>query len=58
MEEQQRNRTQAIEHRHSVALATGHSNSIRHIIGRFGTFLVMLGTWLEQAEQHRFPVRV
>jgi len=58
LEEQQRNRMQAIENRRDVALATGHHNSIRYIIGRCGTFLVMLGTRLQQAEQPEIPVWV
>ena len=57
LEQEQRNRLRDIENRHMVAQATGHHNSIRHIIGRCGTLLVMLGTRLEQAERRELPVR-
>ena len=58
LEQEQRDRMQEIENRRNVALATKHHSSIRHIVGRCGTFLVMLGTRLEQAERHEIPVRV
>ena len=58
LEEQQHNRVQEIEKRRNVALVTGHRDGIRHLIGRCGTFLVMLGTRLEQAERHEIPAHV
>ena len=58
LEEQERNRVQEIENRSKVASATGQRDGIRHIIGSCGTFLVMLGTRLEQAERHEIPARV
>ncbi len=57
LEQEQRARIRAIESRHTLALAIGHHNAIRHIVGRCGTFLVMLGTRLEQAEQREIPAR-
>jgi len=57
LEQEQRCRMQAIENRHNVALATKHHSLIRHIVGRCGTFLIMLGTRLEQAERSEIPVR-
>ncbi len=58
LEELQRDRMREIENRRNVALATGHHNGIRHIIRNCGTFLVMLGTRLEQAERREIPARV
>ena len=58
LETLQRERTRDIENRRRAALATGHYNGMRHIIGRCGTFLVMLGTRLEQAERREVPARV
>ncbi len=58
LEELQCERTREIENRRNVVLATGHHNSIRHIIKCCGTFLVMLGTRLEQAERREIPARV
>ncbi|GAC1427088.1 MAG: hypothetical protein PVS3B3_26410 [Ktedonobacteraceae bacterium] len=57
LEEQQRNRVREIELRHNIVLTTGHHDGIRHIIGRCGTFLIILGTRLEQAELREAPVR-
>ena len=58
LEQDQRDRMRAIENRRNLSLATEQHTSIRHIIGRCGTFLVMLGIRLEQAERHEIPVRV
>ncbi len=58
LEEQQRNRVREIENRRNVALAIGHRDDIRHLIGCCGTFLVILGTRLEQAERHEIPAHV
>ncbi len=32
-----------------------HPTLVQLAVGRFGTLLVMLGTWLKQAEQHSEP---
>ena len=58
LEDQQRQRMLEIEQRHNVALAKGNHNNVRHIIGRSGTFLVMLGRWLEHIERREAPVQV
>ena len=58
LEQEQRNRTREIENRHTIAVSTDSHNGIRHLIGSCGTFLVMLGTRLEQAERREIPVRV
>ena len=58
LEELLRDRIREIENHRRVALATGHRNGIRSIIGRCGTFLVVFGTHLEQVERHEVPARV
>ena len=58
LEQEQHNRVRAIENRRNIALATEHHRGIRHIVKCCGTFLVMLGTRLEQAERREIPVRV
>ncbi len=58
LEELQRERTREIENRRNIALATGNHNALRHIVKCCGTFLVMLGTRLEQAERRDIPARV
>lgn len=58
LEQEQYSRMRAMEHRHNVALATEHHHGVRHIIKCCGTFLVMLGTRLEQAERREIPARV
>ena len=57
LEQEQCNRVREIENRHIIALATGHYKGIRHVIGCCGTFLIMLGSRLEQAERREIPVR-
>ena len=58
LEQKQWDQMRAVENRRNVALATEHHNSIRHIVRCCGTFLVTLGTRLEQAERREIPVRV
>ncbi len=49
-EERQRDRVREVEQNLRAAQALHHRNSVRHIIGQSGTFLVKLGKWLEEVE--------
>lgn len=53
-EERQRDRMREVEQDLRAAQAL-HHNRVRHIIGRSGRFLVMLGKWLEQVEESGRP---
>ena len=53
VEERQRERLNEVEQNRRAAQAVNHQKrGVRHLIGRSGAFLVMLGMWLEQVEQH------